>query len=58
MFTSLTSKKIDAEKSKRGIAIVTVHSGTVSAHQLVDAFSRQFKWGWEWTVKAYLKTAT
>jgi hypothetical protein len=57
MFTSLTSKRIDAEKSKQAIAIVTVHSGAVSAQQLVDAFSRQFQWGWEWTAKAYMKNS-
>ncbi|KAM0861550.1 hypothetical protein ACQ4PT_045822 [Festuca glaucescens] len=57
MFTSLTSKKIDAEQSKQAIAIVTVHSGVVNAQQLVDAFSKQFQWGWEWKAKSYMKNS-
>lgn len=55
MFTSLTSKRVDAEKSTEAVAIVTVHSGTITAQQLVDSFSRQFQWGWEWKAKSYLK---
>ncbi|KAM0910436.1 hypothetical protein ACQ4PT_014167 [Festuca glaucescens] len=57
MFTSLTSKKIESDKSKQAIAIVTVHSGGVNAQQLVDAFSKQFQWGWEWKAKPYLKNS-
>ncbi|KAM0845015.1 hypothetical protein ACQ4PT_056668 [Festuca glaucescens] len=55
MFTSLTSKKSDLEQFKQDVAIVTVHSGVVTAQQLVDAFSRQFQWGWDWKAKGYLK---
>lgn len=38
---------------RSAIALVTVHSGAVTAEQLVTAFTKMFQWGWEWKARQF-----
>ncbi|KAM0913624.1 hypothetical protein ACQ4PT_012051 [Festuca glaucescens] len=57
MFTAMTGKKVETDKSKHAIALVSMHSGNIEVQQLVDAFSRMFQWGWEWKAKPYMRNS-
>ena len=57
MFTAMTGKKADPAKVKQSIALVNVHSGNITAQQLVSGFSRMFPCGWQWKASPYLNNS-